>query len=211
MDHSQQAAKVFDKLASAYQDKFMDLDLYDDTYDLFCSLIPKGPAKIFEIACGPGNITKYILTARPELKIKAIDLAPTMIELAKLNNPSADLEVMDCRKIDSIKERFDAIICGFCLPYLSKKETEKLITDCSSLLEKGGFFYFSAIEGDYENSGIESSSDGKEKCYVYYHEELYLKDSLQLNGFEVPEGYRKQYAKAEGTNSTHIIFIAKKK
>lgn len=39
----------------------MDLDLYNDTYDAFCQAVYKPGARIFEIGCGPGNITRYVL------------------------------------------------------------------------------------------------------------------------------------------------------
>ena len=42
--------------------------------------------QVLEIACGPGNITKYISRLRPDFQITAIDLSPNMIELAKANN-----------------------------------------------------------------------------------------------------------------------------
>ena len=40
-------------------------------------------SKIWEIGCGPGNITKYILSKLPDLNIFGIDIAPNRIELAK--------------------------------------------------------------------------------------------------------------------------------
>jgi ubiquinone/menaquinone biosynthesis C-methylase UbiE len=211
MDHSKQAANVFDKLATAYEDKFMHLDLYNDTYDIFCSLLPPGSINILEIACGPGNITNYLLSKRADLKILGVDLAPNMISLAKKNNPAASFKVMDGRDISSLSDSYAGILCGFCLPYLSKEETKKLIADCGVLLNEGGVLYFSAIEDNYEKSGFESSSNGREKCYVYYHEELYLKDYLLENNFESVNVVRKNYSKADGSVSTHIIFIARKK
>lgn len=81
MDTSSQITiDAFNQLATAYQMKFMDLELYDDTYDAFCQLVPKprddGPIAIFEVGCGPGNITKYLLTQHPEFTVHAIDAAP---------------------------------------------------------------------------------------------------------------------------------------
>ena len=68
MPHHKATIETYNKLAESYKEKFMDLDLYDDTYDLFCKLITKPNANIFEIACGPGNITKYLLQKRPDFK-----------------------------------------------------------------------------------------------------------------------------------------------
>ena len=209
MDKYQLTFQTWNKLAQAYQDKFMDLDLYDDTYDLFCSLIKKPQAKIFEIGCGPGNITRYLLTKRPDFKIEAIDVAPTMVELAKKNNPTASYTIMDCREIDKLTSSYDGIICGFCMPYLSKVDCAKLIKDCSRLLNTNGILYLSAIEDDYSKSGIEAGSTGNQ-AYVYYHEANYLQAYLAENNFEVLELKRKFYPKSPEENSTHLIFIARK-
>ena len=73
----------WNKLASIYQDKFMNLDIYNDTYDFFCSAIPGEYPRILEIGCGPGNITRYIQRKRQDFQIDAIDIAPNMIDLAK--------------------------------------------------------------------------------------------------------------------------------
>jgi len=202
--------KMWDKHALAYQSKFMDLDLYNDTYDKFCELLNQN-STVFEIGCGPGNITKYLLSKRPDLKIDGIDVAPNMIALAKENNPTAQFEVMDCRKINSISKKYDAVICGFCMPYLSENDCEKLIQDSANLLNNKGLFYFSTIEGDYQQSGYEASSNGQDKMYVYYYSEDFLQQAVKKNNLSCLEVKRKSYSKADGTVNTHLIFIAQKK
>jgi len=211
MDSYQTTIDAYNKLASAYQDKFMHLQLYDDTYDIFCRLIEKVNPTVFEIGCGPGNITRYMLSKRPDFRIQAIDMAINMIRLAKENNPTADFTIMDCREIDKLTSKFDAIICGFCMPYLSKEDCAKLIKDCSLLLNTGGILYLSTIEGDYSRSGYETSSGGEYKLFVYYHQQDYLQEDLANNNFELIDLIRKDYQKSDGTPSTHMIFIAKKK
>jgi len=187
----------------------MDVDLYNDTYDSFCELVEKHNPAIFEIGCGPGNITKYILRKRPDFRVEAIDVAPNMIELAKANNPTVNFSVMDCRDIDSLPAKYDAIIAGFCMPYLSKEDNAKLLRDCAGLLKKGGIFYFSAIKGDYANSGFVDTSTG-DKSYVYYYTEDYLRQELAQNNFEVLEVKNKQFTKTDGAISEDMVFIAKK-
>ena len=81
------AIEVFDKCATIYQDKFMDLKLYHDSFNVFCSHIKKANPDILDVACGPGNITHYLLKKRPDFKILGIDLSPNMIALAQKNNP----------------------------------------------------------------------------------------------------------------------------
>ncbi len=203
--------QVWNNLAESYQEKFMDMDLYDDTYDAFIQLIEKPNASIFEIGCGPGNITRYLLQKRPDFLILGTDMAPNMIELAKKNNPMASFEVMDSQDIDQLTNKFDGIVCGFCLPYLSKEETAKLVKDCAELLNDGGLLYCSAIEDDYEKSGYETSSDGRFKMYIYCHQAEFLEENFIKNGFEIMDIKRKVYPKSGGESATHLIYIAKKK
>ncbi|MHC2990303.1 methyltransferase type 11 [Pontibacter sp. HJ8] len=210
MDRYQLIFETWDKLALVYQEHFMDVHLYDDTYDRFCHLVEKPGARIFEIGCGPGNVTRYILSKRPDYKLEAIDSAPSMIELARANNPAANFTVMDCREIDKLTDTYDAILCGFCMPYLAKQDCAKLIKDTSSLLSQGGILYFSTIEGDYSRSGYETSSSGQYKLYVHYHQEDYLLKALKANGFELTDLIRKEYLKSDGTSEMHLIFISTK-
>lgn len=200
---------VFDRRAVDYQDKFMDFDLYDDTFDLFCESIPKAGAEILDLACGPGNITRYLLGKRPDFRIFGIDLAPNMIALAKANNPTAEFGIMDCREISNIQQRYDAIICGFGLPYLSKEETAALIRNASGLLNAGGILYLSTMEDDYSKSGPRKSSDGKDETYQYFHEAGFLTAVLEENNFKVFNLQRKDFPGPDGT-TTDLVLIAKK-
>ncbi len=211
MDRYSVTNETWNKVAMIYQDKFMNMDLYNDSYDVFCGLIEKPNATLFEIGCGPGNITRYLLSKRPDLNIEAIDVAPDMIKLARNNNPSADFMIMDCRDIATLTSKYDAVLCGFCMPYLSKEDCLKLIKDCAYLLNNDGIFYFSVIEEDYNKSGYETSSCGKYKMFVYYHQEDYLQQALKENNFELIKLQRKNYPKNDGTNSVNLIIIARKK
>ena len=201
------AVSVFDKYANEYQAKFMDVGLYHDTFDLFCDNIKKENADILDIACGPGNITQYLLKKRPDFNILGIDLAPNMIHLAKINNPSAEFQLLDGRDIGTLPRKFDAVMCGFCLPYLSKEESVKLISDAASLLKPDGMLYLSTMEDDYSKSGIESSSAG-DQVFMHYHQEDYLTEALVDNGFNIIDVQRKCYPGKNDTITTDLVIIA---
>jgi len=209
LNRYQETFKTWNKIAEIYEDKFMDLNLYNDTYDIFCELIPVKNSKILEIACGPGNITKYLINKNSNYKIKGIDISPNMIARAKLNNPTASFEVMDIRNIDKVNSLFDAIICGFGIPYLSKSDCSKLLVDYSKLLIDDGIIYLSFVEGDYDKSTYQIGSTG-DRTYFYFHSLDVLKDELKANSFEIIKFMHKKYERADGTEELHTILIARK-
>jgi 2-polyprenyl-3-methyl-5-hydroxy-6-metoxy-1,4-benzoquinol methylase len=207
MDKYKTTWTTWNKLAQIYQDSFMDLDLYNDSYDSFCEMISKPNAAILEIGCGPGNITKYLLSKREDFEIQAIDVAPAMLELARKNNPQVQYAVMDCRDIDQIKDRYDGIMCGFCLPYLTKTDSAKMITNCAKLLNPFGVLYLSFIEGDYSNSGFETGTTG-DRMYVNYYKLDDLKQIFEDCGFELVDVIHKHYTKGDGRIEGHLILLA---
>lgn len=180
----------------------MDLDLYDDTYLRFLSDLKKD-ARLLELGCGPGNITRQLLKNRPDLKILATDFSPRMIELAKSNVPTVDFRQADAKQISTISEQFDAIVCGFITPYLDRSEVGKLLSDCAKLLISGGKLYLSTLEGDHEKSGWQSSSDGKSSTIVYLYSISDIKEMLFQNGFSYLSILRKCL-----NNDSHLIFIS---
>ncbi|WP_396188044.1 class I SAM-dependent methyltransferase [Flavobacterium sp.] len=209
MDRYKETFETWNKVASLYQDKFMDLDLYNETYDFVCNSIEKKNAKLLEIGCGPGNITKYLLSARPDFDILGIDIAPKMIELAKRNNPTANFAILDSRKIDEIKIKYDGIICGFCLPYLSQTDSQKLISDSYKLLNENGLLYLSFVEGESNKSEFQVGSSG-DRVYFYYHNLNDLKTQLIESKFDELQTFKIEYKKSETEIDTHTILIAKK-
>jgi 2-polyprenyl-3-methyl-5-hydroxy-6-metoxy-1,4-benzoquinol methylase len=209
MDRYKETFETWNKIASLYQEKFMDLDLYNDSYDFVCNSISTDMAKVLEIGCGPGNITKYLLSKRPEFDIYGIDIAPNMIELAKKNNPTASFDIMDSRLIDKLKTKYDVIICGFCLPYLSQSDSKKLIVDCSNLLNENGLMYISFVEGNPIESDFQVSPSG-DRIYFYFHNLDHLLEQLKENNFEQIKLFHVDYTRAENIMDKHTILIVKK-
>lgn len=208
MDRTKIAVDIFNKHAEAYQAKFMDVSRYHDSFDLFCSYIPKTNADVLELACGPGNITKYLLSKRPDFNILATDLAPNMIALAKENNPTVNVALMDSREIGKLQYLYDALMCGFILPYLSKEETHTLITHAYHILNDQGVLYLSTMEDEYCKSGVVKSSAGDE-MYMYYYECEYLIEVLKSKGFHKIDIQRK-VCKIKDINTVDLIIIARK-
>lgn len=210
VDRYKETSETWNKIASQYQDQFMDLDLYNDTYDFFCNLISKEEPRLLEIGCGPGNITKYLLARRPDFQIFGIDISPNMIELAKKNNPTASFAIMDSRHISELESGYDGIVCGFCLPYLSQADGRIFIADCSDLLNENGNLYLSFVEGDPIKSDFQVISSG-DRTYFYFYNLDELTVQLEKNNFKQIEVFKVDYQKVKNEMETHTIVTAKKK
>ncbi len=208
MDHAAISASVFHKLADLYRDKLIGLTPYDESYREFSELLTQGPARVLDAACGPGNVSLYLITQRPDLDLLGIDLAPRMVELAREAVPSVRFAVHDCRRLSELQLRFDGIICAFGLPYLSGEEATAFIKSAAQLLDLGGVFYLSTMLGKSEDSGFERCSTG-DQVYVTYHSEDQLVHSLEGCGFKLIKRTRLPSPSAATKKTTDLILIAK--
>ncbi len=209
MDNSVWAAQIFDKHARGYQEKYMDVSLYHESFNFFCEAIPISNASILELACGPGNVTRYLLEKRPDFKILGTDLAPNMLELARENNPGAGFKLMDCRNIEKEKNDYDGVVCAFAMPYLSMQEVRKLIYDIYGRLKADGLVYLSTIEGKYENSALTKGSTGDE-IFMHYYPSEFIIGALENNGFKVLYQEEIETLGAGGNKVTDLVVVAKK-
>jgi SAM-dependent methyltransferase len=203
------AAEVFDKSAKIYQDKFMDVSSYADGLNFFCDNIKTNNAAILDIACGPGNITRYLLDRKPDYQILGLDLSPNMLDLARINNPTAKFELMDCREIDSIEQKFDGVVCGFCLPYLTADETLELVANVAGLLIPGGMFYLSTMEEDDQIKSRYQVSSSGDKVYVNYHRGDFLTKALLDNNFELVDTKRFRAPDKNGEMITDLVLTGR--
>jgi SAM-dependent methyltransferase len=211
MDTFEISVKRFDEFASEYAERFMNIDSYRKYFDKFCDSIENKQPGILELACGPGNVTRFLKQRFPDSRIIALDLAPRMIDLARQMVKDVDFRIMDVRDIKTLDLQFDSIMCSFCLPFLSKPDTDKLISDCADKLYKNGIIYLSTMEGDATKAGFESTSfTGDSKVYFNYHLQQDLEESLVNHGFSIECNIQQDYIESNGSITIDLIMIARK-
>lgn len=208
-DHYKITIQTWKKVAKMYEEKFMDFDIYDDSYTLFCSELNNPKGSILEIGCGPGNITHQLRSQLPEVSILATDVASEMIEVAQKNVENVQFEVLDARDIDSLKGKFDAIMCGFCVPYLDKTDLGLLIQNSTTLLNDRGIIYLSFIEGNYSDSQLQIGKTG-DSMKVHYYEESDVLGLFKKNCIAPIQTIRVPYALADGSEQIHLIVLGRK-
>lgn len=196
--------ETWDKVAGLYQERFMDLRIYDASYAAFAECLPP-EARVLEVGCGPGNVTRDLLIRRPDIRIIATDLSPAMIRLAEANNPHATCQILDARQIGTLTGPFDGILSGFCLPYLTPQDGRQFVQDAARLLSPGGTLYLSAIAGDPATSGYRQNSRG-DGMYQYYYPKPLLVTWLREAGFGITTLFEVVYTPSE----THLVFVCDK-
>jgi ubiquinone/menaquinone biosynthesis C-methylase UbiE len=209
MDLNPIAIRMFDAWAEAYDTAFMDTSLYHASFDRFLAALTTPNAEVLELGCGPGNITQYLLSQRPDLRMLGTDLAPWMLELARANNPKAEFRSLDASAIKDLGRSFDGLVCGFCLHYLTPDETNDLIRDAADFLHPGGVLYISTIEGDPALSGFKMPSSGKgEAAYIHYYQASFLTSMLEANGFRILDLSRASYTGRDGMPTSDLLLVA---
>ena len=204
------AAKIFDKYAAQYEAKYMDIGHYRKSLDIFCERLSTSNPELLELACGPGNITRYLAYKIPLSNILATDLSQAMLELAQKNNPNISTALLDLRSISDLKSKFDGIVCGFGLPYISGGEVQKLVKDSNDLLKENGLIYFSLIENSATPADSCKSKDNSgDELFTYYHDEDFIKKAFDQNNIQLIEISR---VKTEENSEFEIdlIMIGKK-
>lgn len=205
----QETAQTWNKVAPQYEEKFMDLNLYDESYDALLGFLKPEQTSVLEVGCGPGNIMKYLKTKRADLHLSGIDVSENMVAIAQKNNPDAKVQVIDCRDLSRIKSKFDAIVLGFVVPYLNFQDLFQCIADSAELLNENGWIYVSFVPGYFEESGYIKGSTG-DRMYFHYYDIDLMADLLQNNSFTIVAQKDIEYQKSEDKIEIHTVIIANK-
>lgn len=160
------AVHIFDESAKSYASKYANVSVYANAFQFFADTLPTN-ASVLELACGPGNATKFLLDLRPDLNWRATDLSPNMLEAAKAQNIPAHFELRDARNPTAPGELFTGIFAAFLLPYLNDLELAQLLQKCHAALMPSGSLFLSFMEAPAALSGWETGSSGQ-RMYLHY-------------------------------------------
>ncbi len=205
MDPTQQAVRLFGEHAEAYAQKYADVGRYASSLDRFLSLIPRG-GHVLELACGPGNVTRYLMDRRPDLRMHATDLAPEMLAVAERTVPEAEHQLMDMRAVGSVQHHYHGVVCAFGLPYLDQQAAAQFIRDAAARLLPGGALYLSTMEDDPAKSGWEGPSAGQ-PIFMNYHLAKDLDAVLRAAGLSPTLVERSSYLSAHGVAVTDVMMV----
>lgn len=100
---------------------------------------PKLNAKILDLGCGDGAITRSIKKIRPDLQIYGVDISPVLIEKAIENSEDIVYETANVVEEDYFAEiRLDCIYSFSFIQYLNEDDFSKLMAALPAKLNKDG-------------------------------------------------------------------------
>ncbi len=135
----------YNTVASTYHNWLNKMNKHTNTILKIDHLKNRKNIHILDFACGTGYISEYVLSAIKDatVKITAIDISDKMIEIArdKISDTRCSFIVQDGTDFlfGEEDEKYDAIFCGYALPYFNHK---KVIKDFHRISKKDGTAHF---------------------------------------------------------------------
>jgi SAM-dependent methyltransferase len=208
MDKNQiETIKSYDNSANEFMQKIGKINNYNDTYDFLISLLKEND-NVLDLACGPAQISRYIKD-KINVNITGVDLSKEMIKIAKKSVPDGNF-ICDSIINFNNKMKYNLIITGFGIPYLNKEQVEECIKNNLIMLERNGYYYINFMNGN--KYGFEETSfGGKNKYYIYYHEQDEIINILENNGIKIIKKYELNYNEMDGRITKDIVLIGKNK
>jgi len=183
-DYNAESVACFDKLAQRYAENYFDLRDYDRFYQGLIELLPNGPVRLLDLACGPGNVAAFVRRARADAQILCVDQSAAMLAAAQQRLPGIATQQADCRNLSSLPPRFDAAAFCFGLSYFNDEDARQVLAELARLLCAGGSLLLSTISGDPADSGVKLSSSG-DRVHMFYRQPETISSFVNEAGFAV--------------------------
>lgn len=106
-----------------------------------------GPSpRVLDLACGPGSLTRTIVTVLPKAKVTAVDKDPLLLAIARdvfaanMNIGVSEIDLDDPDWAKGPQEPFDAIVSSTALHWLAPDVLSRLYFQLADLIAPGGVF-----------------------------------------------------------------------
>ena len=133
---------MWDRVAQQYGEIFMDLDMYNTSYDVFCNAVKVSPAKILEIGCGRKYRQIYVIK-KTGFQIKSFRCFSEHASVGKKKNiPDAAFILLDARNIYQLNENLMEL---FAVLYSISvyERCSAVFSDINRLFNDEGIFFIS--------------------------------------------------------------------
>lgn len=199
-----QTIETFNKSAMQYETTIAQLQNYNQTYDFLTERL-NDEQTVLDLACGPANISKYLLKEK-KLNIIGYDLSDEMLRIAKMNIPNGRFINTSIINFNT-EEKVDIVLNGFGLPYLNEDQALSCLNDTYEVLKDNGLLYLSFMNGN--TCKIETPSfSPADKILIHYHQKEIIIQNLKHIGFKILKNWEIDYKETDGSITKDIILIA---
>ncbi len=205
MDKSEEAVRVYNKIAESYAKEFMSPSDYIN--DFLSLVVKKG--KILDIGCGVGIDANYM--ASKGFKVIGIDLSKEMLKLAKQKFPKIDFRLGDMRKSSFKSNFFNGIFAAYSLIHLPKEDVLDVLKSLHKFLKIKGVIYIAVHEGKSSEIFVTGPLKPDEKTFLDIFSFKELKELLEKAGFSIIRKYRREPKKKEEFDFVKLFVLAKKR
>lgn len=164
---------------------------------------------LLDLACGPGNVSAYIRTLLPRIRISCVDLSDAMLSLAQQNVPDASCYKSDILNITIPQSTFDLIICAFGLPYIHSNELQQFVQEVTKFSHVGTSVYVSCMEGNTMQQEQMSFANNN-LLQVQRHSKQSIIDSFTTEGFLLTDYRNQPYTEPDNRITNDMIFFFEK-
>lgn len=205
MDNSKKAVQVFNKIAKAYDDEFLEPSKYIDE---FLEFLPTN-GKVLDVGCGNGVDADYI--KNKGFNVIGVDMSNKMIDIAKSKYPGIDFRLGDMRKLDFDEDEFDGIFASLSLIPIPKKDVPKTLEQFATFLKPDGTIYIQLQSGKSEELFIDEPFKPDEKLFLNIISSDEIEMLLNNAGFNIVRKYECRPQKKEDLDFTRLYVIARYK
>jgi len=145
-------AAYWDTVAPHYLELFRE-EFQSKPYDLaalaeFAAGLGPG-ARVCDAGCGPcGHVARIL--ANHGLEVVGIDISPRCIELARIEQPNLEFQVMDLARLDFAVGELDGLLAYYSLHYQPKVSLPAVFAGFARVLRPGGRVLIVAKQGEGE-------------------------------------------------------------
>ncbi|MEU8975657.1 class I SAM-dependent methyltransferase [Streptomyces monashensis] len=116
-------------------------------------LIPEGPGRLLDVACGTGILTRRLAADRPALRVTGADLTVAMVRRAGARLPGAVVRA-DSRRLPFPTGTFDAVTSVWLLHLLDDAgDVRAIVAECARVLRPGGVYVTTVDKADAHDVG----------------------------------------------------------
>lgn len=199
--------EAFDKHADTFTDRFGDVSAYSRFLDRFAAELPE-VCHIYDIACGPGNMSAYIKDKVKEASFTCVDISQNMLDICSGNLSKCKTIKSDIADFEMEDSAADGVICSFGIPFLNKEQVSVFISNVAKGLKNDGVMYLSCMQGD--TYGYEKTCfSGDDEIFFVYHSKGFLDEVFAKNKLTILSYNEQDYHEEDGV-LIDMIYLVKK-